>query len=117
MFTPVPTLNRFLPWLRVVVSLATFAIAFLFTGCGMQEVVDKAKADFAARHPEWKISKAYIGEGDDDHAYVHVQYVSTPAAVFPKQPVIMEMVLGYQRATNGWQLFHEQGSKYIGPVR
>jgi hypothetical protein len=100
--------------MRALFIAAIITLTLSLSGCGRHEIIDRAKADFASRHPEWIISKAYVGEGDSDHVYVHVQYIHTPAAAYPRRPVIMEMVLGYQRMTNGWLLFHEQGSKYIG---
>lgn len=96
--------------------LLMLALLCLFTACGRQEVIDKAKADFVARHPQWKIVKAYLGDGDADHAYVHVRYVHTPAAAFPPQASVLEMTMGYRRTSNEWVLFHEAGSRYIGPA-
>lgn len=100
--------------MRTLLIIGIITLALSLSGCGGQKIIDRAKADFASRHPEWKISNAYVGEGDSDHVYVHVHYIHTPVTGYPKRPVIMETVLGYQRMTNGWNLFHEAGSKYLG---
>jgi len=100
--------------MRCLLILALFCG---LTACGRQDVINKARRDFQARNPEWKIVKAYVREGDADHSYVHVRYVHTPVTAFPKQASVLEMEMGYQRTGNEWVLFHEAGSRYIGPAR
>jgi hypothetical protein len=99
--------------MRHILTLALFC---LLAACGRQDVINKAKADFQARNPQWKIVKAYLGEGDADHAYVHVRYVHTPATAFPPRPLLLEMEMGYRRTGDEWVLFHEAGSRYIKPA-
>jgi hypothetical protein len=97
--------------------LLVLASLCLLSACGRQDVINKAKADFKARNPQWQIVKASLGESDADHVYVHVRYVHTPAAAFPPQPSIFEMEMGYRKTNNDWVLFHEAGSRYVGPAR
>jgi hypothetical protein len=96
--------------------LGALAALISLSGCGKPEVVKKAEGEFASRNPNWKISRAFVGEGDPSTCDVHIHYIHTPAAVFPAQPIVSEMVMTYQRASNGWQLIQESGSKYIGPA-
>jgi hypothetical protein len=97
--------------------LLTLALLCLVTGCERQDVVNKAKADFQARNPHWKIVKAYSARGDAKHATVNVRYVHNPATAFPPQPSILEVQLGYERTGDEWVLVSEAGSRYIGPAR
>jgi uncharacterized lipoprotein YajG len=60
-------------------TLVILAAGISLSGCGQPEIVEKAKADFASRNPTWKISRAFVGEGDSRTADVHIQYIHTPA--------------------------------------
>ena len=82
----------------------------MLTSCGRDEVVEKAKNDFSARHPSWKITGAHLGEGDGGTAYVVVSYIE-PArvSVYPSKATPRRMEMGYAHEDGAWRLFSESG--------
>ena len=95
--------------------LLLVALVWFLAGCGRQDLIQRAEADFRVRNPHSRIVKAYLGEGDANHAYVHIRYIHTSASPPPAEPGIMEMEMGYKKTENGWTLFDEAGSRYMRP--
>jgi hypothetical protein len=84
----------------------TAAFALLLAGCAESPVVSKAKADFQTRHPQARILKAGVSEGDARHAYVNIVYEQSRASAIP--PVKEQRIqLGYRLKDGKWILFHE----------
>ena len=89
------------------ILLAAF-LSVTLCGCGdSSKVVTQAKLDFAERNPFAQIITAYVGEGDSDHAYVHVKYrFDSPSAVGGNSST-RDVVMGYRLENKAWTLFHE----------
>ena len=92
----------------------TLCVSILLVSCAHRELLDKANTDFKVRYPQLTVVKTRLGNSDADHAYVYIDYLYTPSAAFPSKPSIMEMKMGYRKADDRWNLFLEQGSRYIG---
>ena len=79
------------------------------TGCGIY--IDKqALAEFTATHPDAKVYEQFVGEGDDQSAYMHFRYT------VPTSPDSFEQMWLYQKQEGGWRVIAKVGPKSPGSL-
>jgi hypothetical protein len=88
----------------------------LLVGCSRHAAIDKAKADFAAQHPDRKIVQTFLGENDANHAVVHVHYLYTSASQFPQKTTVVEARLSYERTSGTWNLAQVASGTHVRPA-
>lgn len=86
---------------RAFQMLLVGALALLHLGCNAPGE-KRVRADFLAEHPGVTISDVYVGEGDGDHAYYHIEFTRLANAA-PEKKVWL-----YQRQAGAWVSIHRK---------
>ena len=80
----------------------------LLAGCAGPDLDDVAQT-FRSEHPTAAVTTLGVGEGDDQHAYVHIRFRATDGVG------VCEVVWGYCRTGSRWTRFSESDPEMVEP--
>ena len=60
-------------------QLSVLVLALTLLGCG-KALDEQALREFKSAHPDAKVQRQFVGEGDFDHAFMHFRYTTTTSS-------------------------------------
>ena len=81
-------------------GVGALVVAMAFAGCGgpTEEMV---REGFERENPAFTVVSAQVGEGDSQHAYMHIRYRRRGSETY------CNAVWGYRREDSHWVVFHK----------